>query len=75
MSVHSSRVLILMHFSTMGQILERKSPLLLTPTTYIVLLAGLLLRLMRTPPGLAIVWAVSDEVTGFLERRALENMA
>lgn len=61
--------------SPKGQTLERKSLLLLTPTTLIVCLQGLLPRLMRIPPGQAIVWAVSDQVTGFLERRALEKMA
>lgn len=34
---------------------------------------GLLPRLMRIPPGQAIVWAVSDQITGYLERRALEE--
>eukprot|EP00850_Spirogloea_muscicola_P014439 SM000103S09531 [mRNA] locus=s103:412815:416468:- [translate_table: standard] len=29
---------------------------------------GLLPRLMRIPPGQAIVWAVADQVTGFYER-------
>lgn len=31
---------------------------------------GLLPRLMRIPPGQAIVWAVSDQITGYFERRA-----
>ncbi|KAK9842466.1 hypothetical protein WJX81_001453 [Elliptochloris bilobata] len=30
---------------------------------------GLLPRLMRIPPGQAIVWAVSDQITGYFERR------
>ena len=30
---------------------------------------GLLPRLMRIPPGQAIMWAVADQVTGFYERR------
>ncbi|KAJ4970317.1 hypothetical protein NE237_003416 [Protea cynaroides] len=34
---------------------------------------GLLPRLMRIPPGQAIVWAVADQVTGFYERRYLHN--
>lgn len=29
---------------------------------------GLLPRLMRIPPGQAIVWAVSDQITGYVER-------
>ena len=31
---------------------------------------GLLPRLMRIPPGQAIVWAVSDQVTGYFEAAA-----
>ncbi|XP_011095037.1 mitochondrial succinate-fumarate transporter 1 [Sesamum indicum] len=34
---------------------------------------GLLPRLMRIPPGQAIMWAVADQVTGFYERRYLYN--
>ncbi|KAH9736643.1 mitochondrial succinate-fumarate transporter 1 [Citrus sinensis] len=34
---------------------------------------GLLPRLMRIPPGQAIMWAVADQVTGFYERRYLRN--
>lgn len=34
---------------------------------------GLLPRLMRIPPGQAIVWAVSDQVTGFYERRYMNT--
>lgn len=30
---------------------------------------GLLPRLMRIPPGQAIVWAVSDQITGYVERQ------
>lgn len=30
---------------------------------------GLIPRLARTPPGQAIVWAVSDQITGFFEQR------
>lgn len=30
---------------------------------------GLLPRLMRIPPGQAIVWAVSDQITGYFERK------
>lgn len=33
---------------------------------------GLVPRLARTPPGQAIVWAVSDQITGYLERKRLE---
>lgn len=33
---------------------------------------GLLPRLMRIPPGQAIVWAVSDQITGYFERKAVE---
>ncbi|CAM6082946.1 unnamed protein product [Calypogeia fissa] len=32
---------------------------------------GLLPRLMRIPPGQAIMWAVADQVTGFYEKRYL----
>ncbi|MEW5319504.1 MAG: hypothetical protein WDW38_010649 [Sanguina aurantia] len=34
---------------------------------------GLLPRLLRIPPGQAIVWAVSDQITGYLERQAAEQ--
>lgn len=34
---------------------------------------GLVPRLARTPPGQAIVWAVSDQITGYFERVRLEN--
>jgi solute carrier family 25 (mitochondrial citrate transporter), member 1 len=34
---------------------------------------GLLPRLMRIPPGQAIVWGVSDQITGVFERRARER--
>jgi solute carrier family 25 citrate transporter 1 len=34
---------------------------------------GLLPRLMRIPPGQAIVWAVSDQITGYFERAAREQ--
>ncbi|XP_042052024.1 mitochondrial succinate-fumarate transporter 1-like [Salvia splendens] len=33
---------------------------------------GLLPRLMRIPPGQAIMWAVADQITGFYERRYLQ---
>ncbi|BBM98944.1 solute carrier family 25 (mitochondrial citrate transporter), member 1 [Marchantia polymorpha subsp. ruderalis] len=33
---------------------------------------GLLPRLMRIPPGQAIMWAVADQVTGLYERRFLQ---
>ncbi|KIZ05036.1 Succinate/fumarate transporter [Monoraphidium neglectum] len=32
---------------------------------------GLLPRLMRIPPGQAIVWAVSDQITGYVERHGM----
>lgn len=34
---------------------------------------GLLPRLMRIPPGQAIMWAVADQVTGLYERRYLKK--
>jgi Mitochondrial carrier protein len=34
---------------------------------------GLLPRLMRIPPGQAIVWAVSDQITGFFEMQELKK--
>ena len=34
---------------------------------------GLLPRLMRIPPGQAIVWAVSDQITGYMEKRQQEK--
>lgn len=34
---------------------------------------GLLPRLMRIPPGQAIMWAVADQITGFYEKRYLQN--
>lgn len=34
---------------------------------------GLLPRLMRIPPGQAIMWAVADQVTGFYERKFLNT--
>ncbi|XP_073277138.1 mitochondrial succinate-fumarate transporter 1-like [Primulina huaijiensis] len=34
---------------------------------------GLLPRLMRIPPGQAIVWAVADQVTGIYEKRYTSN--
>ncbi len=33
---------------------------------------GLMPRLMRIPPGQAIVWAVSDQITGYFERRRMD---
>lgn len=32
---------------------------------------GLLPRLMRIPPGQAIVWAVSDQITGYCEKNEI----
>lgn len=34
---------------------------------------GLLPRLMRIPPGQAIVWAVSDQITGYFERHGWDG--
>jgi solute carrier family 25 citrate transporter 1 len=34
---------------------------------------GLLPRLMRIPPGQAIMWGVADQVIGLYERRYLQN--
>eukprot|EP01023_Acetabularia_acetabulum_P002322 TRINITY_DN10916_c0_g1_i10.p1 TRINITY_DN10916_c0_g1~~TRINITY_DN10916_c0_g1_i10.p1 ORF type:complete len:310 (-),score=42.41 TRINITY_DN10916_c0_g1_i10:847-1776(-) len=34
---------------------------------------GLLPRLMRIPPGQAIVWAVSDQIVGYFERRQMKK--
>lgn len=34
---------------------------------------GLTPRLARTPPGQAIVWVVSDQITGYFERQRLER--
>lgn len=34
---------------------------------------GLIPRLMRIPPGQAIMWAVADQITGFYERTYLKN--
>ncbi|XP_043697969.1 mitochondrial succinate-fumarate transporter 1-like [Telopea speciosissima] len=39
----------------------------------VALWKGLLPRLMRIPPGQAIMWAVADQVTGFYERRYINN--
>lgn len=36
---------------------------------------GLLPRLLRIPPGQAIVWGVSDQITGYFERRALSRQS
>jgi hypothetical protein len=36
---------------------------------------GLLPRLMRIPPGQAIVWCVSDQVVGYVERQRAEEYA
>ncbi|KAG2492720.1 hypothetical protein HYH03_009133 [Edaphochlamys debaryana] len=33
---------------------------------------GLLPRLLRIPPGQAIVWAVSDQITGYFEQQSME---
>ena len=35
---------------------------------------GLLPRLLRIPPGQAIVWAVSDQITGHFERKTKEEI-
>lgn len=39
----------------------------------VALWRGLLPRLMRIPPGQAIMWAVADQVTGLYEKRYLLN--
>ena len=39
----------------------------------LALYRGLLPRLMRIPPGQAIVWAVSDQIVGHFERRQVEQ--
>lgn len=36
---------------------------------------GIVPRLARTPPGQAIVWSVSDQITGFFEARRREQVA
>lgn len=35
---------------------------------------GLLPRLLRIPPGQAIVWAVSDQITGSFERQTKDDL-
>lgn len=35
---------------------------------------GLLPRLMRIPPGQAIVWAVSDQITGYFEQKRKDEI-
>ena len=35
---------------------------------------GLFPRLLRIPPGQAIVWAVSDQVTGYFEQQQKEKL-
>jgi solute carrier family 25 citrate transporter 1 len=35
---------------------------------------GLLPRLLRIPPGQAIVWAVSDQITGYFEQKHREKL-
>lgn len=42
---------------------------------FLALYKGLLPRLMRIPPGQAIVWAVSDQITGFFEKRAADSQS
>eukprot|EP00884_Botryococcus_braunii_P016674 jgi/Botrbrau1/3690/Bobra.0008s0017.1 len=42
---------------------------------FLALYKGLLPRLMRIPPGQAIVWAVSDQITGFFEKKAADHPA
>jgi hypothetical protein len=36
---------------------------------------GLVPRLARTPPGQAIVWAVSDQITGYFEKQRVTEPA
>ncbi|KAE9596137.1 putative mitochondrial carrier domain-containing protein [Lupinus albus] len=38
----------------------------------VALWKGLLPRLMRIPPGQAIMWAVADQIIGFYEKRCLQ---
>lgn len=47
------------------------------PTTGMAALwKGLIPRLARTPPGQAIVWSVSDQITGYFEKqRRLQQQA
>ena len=42
---------------------------------FLAMYKGLLPRLMRIPPGQAIVWAVSDQITGYFERQAGAKIA
>jgi len=42
---------------------------------FLAMYKGLLPRLMRIPPGQAIVWAVSDQITGYFERQAEAKIA
>jgi len=34
---------------------------------------GLVPRLARTPPGQAIVWTVSDQITGYFEKQRMSS--
>ena len=36
---------------------------------------GIVPRLARTPPGQAIVWSVSDQITGWFEKQRREQEA
>ncbi|KAL2474778.1 Mitochondrial succinate-fumarate transporter 1 [Abeliophyllum distichum] len=68
----------LMAQSRSGGELKYKGMLHAIKTIYVeeglrTLWTGLLPRLMRIPPGQAIMWAVADQITGFYERRYMKN--
>uniref|UniRef100_A0A5B6ZAJ3 Putative Mitochondrial substrate carrier family protein n=1 Tax=Davidia involucrata TaxID=16924 RepID=A0A5B6ZAJ3_DAVIN len=68
----------LMAQSRSGGMLKYKGMVHAITTIYaeeglLALWKGLLPRLMRIPPGQAIVWGVADQVTGFYERRYIHN--
>ncbi|KAL2494026.1 Mitochondrial succinate-fumarate transporter 1 [Forsythia ovata] len=68
----------LMAQSRSGGELKYKGMLHAIKTIYVeegllTLWKGLLPRLMRIPPGQAIMWAVADQITGFYERRYMKN--
>jgi solute carrier family 25 citrate transporter 1 len=41
----------------------------------VALWKGLIPRLARTPPGQAIVWTVSDQITAFFENKRRAQLA
>lgn len=68
----------LMAQSRTGGELKYKSMVHAIKTIYaeeglLALWKGLLPRLMRIPPGQAIMWAVADQITGLYERRYMKN--